>query len=293
MNLSSLLLIGTSTLALVACSSQAPYQLDQQQTGVVEFAPSVISTSEHFEINTVFNKTGDNVIFARCNDAFSHCTLMESQHEGGQWQAPKALPFSGDFLDADPYYSPDFQTLYFVSKRPIDGGIEASKSINLWRVSRQGESWGSPEYLKNLSSEEHDLYPSITSNGDLYFPSFRNNQRKMYVAKKTATGFDKPIALPTYMFGEGAAIGDSVVLPDGNSIIFSMRRGDSVGNGDLYISHKHNGKWSVAKTLGEKVNTVDHEFTPIVSPDGNYLFFTRIESGKGNLYQVSLPELLE
>jgi len=113
----------------------------------------------------------------------------------------------------------------------------------------------------------------------------------MYVAKATKNGFEAPQALPTAMFGKGAKIGDSVVLRNGKVIIFSMRRDDSLGKGDLYISYKKDGQWTLAKSLGNRVNTSDHEFTPIVSPDGKTLFFTRIEKGLGNLYGIKLSAL--
>ena len=44
------------------------YHNDEAAQRAVQFAPGSISTPERFEINTVFNEAGDNVIFARCND---------------------------------------------------------------------------------------------------------------------------------------------------------------------------------------------------------------------------------
>lgn len=279
-----------SLLSACISNQQAGYINPEAADKAIKFAPGVVTT-DAFEINAVFNQAGDNVLFARCTNDFKKCTMMESSYEKGTWQAPEALPFSGDYLEADPYYNEDSSWVYFVSKRTISEGGEPSESVNMWRTKKTKDGWQAPEYLPELSSEADDLYPSITSNGDLYFPSFRNNERKMYVAKKTKTGFEAPVGLPTEMFGEGGLIGDSVVLPDGNTIIFSMRRSDSVGKGDLYISTKINGEWTVARSLGDKVNTENHEFTPIVSPDGEYLFFTRVENGVGNIYQIALSAL--
>ncbi|GAA5213131.1 TolB family protein [Corallincola platygyrae] len=282
------LLVSGSTLA-----GPAPYHNAEASEKAVQFAPGIISTAEHFEINTVFNEAGDHLLFARCKDDFSSCTMMESFYKQGQWQTPVALPFSGGYLEADPYFNEDYSQVYFVSKRPTVAGGEISGSVNLWRValSADGE-WQEPKYLASLSSDGDDLYPSITDNGDLYFPSFRNNGRQMYVAKRVPSGFEEPKPLPAHIYGEDAKIGDSVVLRDGNTIIFSIsNRKDSLGRGDLYVSQKVDGKWTVAKSLGDKVNTPDHEFTPIVSPNGEYLFFTRIENGRGNLYQIKLSAL--
>ena len=292
LNKFNLALIAGTLISFNVSAGYAPYHSKAASKKAVEFAPGVLSTKTQFEINTVFNKAGDRVIISRCSDDFSKCTMMESEFKDNQWQQPKVLPFSGEYLDADPYYNEDFSQLYFISKRPIIEGGEETKSINLWRVAFKNGQWQQPEYLSDLSSDSEDLYPSITDNGDLYFPSFRNNQRHLYVAKKTAHGFSEPQPLPEHIYGENGQTGDAVVLRDGNTIIFSMKgRKDSKGKGDLYISKKINGDWTVARSLGDKVNSPDHEFTPIVSPNGEYLFFTRIENGRGNLYQIKLSAL--
>lgn len=281
-----------AVMAVGAKAEPVSYYSEAAQTEAVEFAPGVISTDEHFEINTVFNEDGSRVLFARCADDFSRCTMMMSRFENQHWQTPVALPFSGGYLEADPYFNEDYSQVYFVSKRPVESGGEPSPVVNLWRVPFENDQWGELEYLSSLSSEADDLYPSITEQGDLYFPSFRNQQRQMYVAKNNGKGFDAPIPLPAHIYGEGGKVGDSVVLKDGKTIIFSLSgRSDSLGRGDLYVSKKVDCKWTVAKSLGDKVNTEDHEFTPIVSPDGQYLFFTRIENGRGNLYQIKLTAL--
>ena len=278
-------------LAISGCkTAQAPYDNEAADTAAVFFAPEILS-KDKFEINALFNASGDELIYAQCKDDFSHCTLMASKFESGKWQPAEALPFSGDYLDADPYYSVDYQFMYYVSKRPLPGTKGETKNVNIWRVSRTNNGWGEPEYMALLNSPENDLYPTMTAKGDLYFPSFREGRREMYVAEAKGQGFSAPKPLPRHIYGDGAAIGDSVMLRDGKRIIFSMRRADSLGKGDLYVSDKVDGQWTVARHLGPLVNTEDHEFTPIVSDDGKYLFFTRIEDGKGNVYQISMKAL--
>lgn len=47
-------------------------------------------------------------------------------------------------------------------------------------------------------------------------------------------------------------------------------------------TRKHHG-WSKAETLPPSINTQQHELTPFVTSDGNWLFFSR----SGDLYWVS------
>lgn len=269
-------------------SSAAPYEQDLPMLQATEFAPGVVTT-DAFEINAVFNKSGDKVIFSRCDDEFSHCVMMESAYADDGWQTPVTLPFSGDYPDGDPYYSRDFSKLYYISKRPIDGLGKATESYNLWYAERHGKDWGEPVYLAAHSSDKHDLYPSLTDDGSLYYLSFKNDQRHLYHSQLVDGEHQAATPLPNHIYGENGNVGDSMVTPDGKMIIFSISgRADSRGRGDLYYSRLINGEWTVAKSLGDKVNTADHEFTPILSPDGKYLFFTRIEEGKGNVYQIDL-----
>jgi len=293
--LQKFIIVSVGFLSCVAITNAhaelAPYQTKKPQLNATEFVPGIIST-ESFEINTVLNKVGDEVIFSRCSDDFSHCTLMASKFESGSWQLPKTLPFSGDFSDADPFYNSDYSTLYYISKRPINEQGKPSKFYNLWRVSRDEDKWNEPEYLSLLSSDKHDLYPSLTNDDTLYFTSFRHDQQHLYFVKKEMGEYKTIQTMPNYIYGENARVGDSAVSKDGKTIFFSIsNRADSKGRGDLYFSQKVNGKWSVAKSLGDKINTGDHEFTPILSPDDKKLYFTRIENGKGNLYGIDLTAL--
>ncbi|HVW59441.1 MAG TPA: hypothetical protein VHC48_05385 [Puia sp.] len=43
---------------------------------------------------------------------------------------------------------------------------------------------------------------------------------------------------------------------------------------DIYISRRIGGKWTPSRNLGPKVNTAFRDYSPGISPDGRYLFFT-------------------
>ena len=48
------------------------------------------------------------------------------------------------------------------------------------------------------------------------------------------------------------------------------------GKGDLFVSYRRDeGGWGQPFSLGEGINTDQHEFCPMVTPDGKYLFFSR------------------
>lgn len=84
-------LVGFSSATVHA--DNPAYASEAALTKAVEFAPGIISTKAHFEINTVFNKAGDNVLFARCADDFTRCTMMQSEFKQGAWQPAKNYSF--------------------------------------------------------------------------------------------------------------------------------------------------------------------------------------------------------
>ena len=92
-------------------------------------------------------------------------------------------------------------------------------------------------------------------------------------------------------------------------------RSDSLGRGDLYVSYRRGEKWSVPQNLGKKINSNGTEYSPKISRDGKYFFwsstrgltdapmekrldttamlekFRSAGNGLGDIYQIDLSEL--
>jgi Tol biopolymer transport system component len=70
-------------------------------------------------------------------------------------------------------------------------------------------------------------------------------------------------------------------------IVNSSGRPDDLGNSDLYISFKkEDGSWTKLKNMGNKINSPETDYCPMLSPDGKYFFFTSKRSGNGDIYWV-------
>ncbi len=70
------------------------------------------------------------------------------------------------------------------------------------------------------------------------------------------------------------------ISPDGNKLYFisNMPVGqDSVGNEDIWVSEKINGKWDKPYNLGAPVNTKSKEYFPSVTHDGT-IYYTHYDS---------------
>jgi Tol biopolymer transport system component len=106
------------------------------------------------------------------------------------------------------------------------------------------------------------------------------------------------------------------IAPDGSFLIFMAGgRADGRGGFDLYISYNRNGAWTTPTNLGDQINSSSNEYSPTISPDGKYFFWTSTRgfadrplekrlnyqelmtrlrgpgNGLGDIYQISIDVL--
>ncbi len=85
-----------------------------------------------------------------------------------------------------------------------------------------------------------------------------------------------------------------IITTDMKTLYFTSRREGSTGGKknekgqyyeDVYFtSINNNGQWSVAKHIGGKINTIGHEATISISPDGKTILLYKDDKGDGNIY---------
>ncbi|MGH8372318.1 MAG: hypothetical protein ACRETO_06270, partial [Gammaproteobacteria bacterium] len=103
-----------------------------------------------------FTPDSNTVFFDRSSGP--HKTIMVSHKTNGHWSSPQVASFSGHWFDQDPVVAPDGSYLLFNSDRPIKVGDKPLRQnyfgnhtwapgSNIWKVKRDGESWGKPVWL--------------------------------------------------------------------------------------------------------------------------------------------------
>jgi Tol biopolymer transport system component len=140
-----------------------------------------------------------------------------------------------------------------------------------------------------VNSGANDYYPTLTTRGDLYFSSPREGGaggNDIYRSRLTegqlarAENLGSPINTEKWEF-------DPFIAPDESFVIFASNRAGSFGDSDLYISFRTPaGAWATPRNMGEPINSVGPEYTPMLSPDGKYLFFTSGRGGPDDIYWV-------
>ena len=244
------------------------------------FAPGQISTGD-FESHPAFTPDGRTLYFLKDNPAFTFWTIVVSNFRSGRWTTPEVAEFSGRFSDADPFITADGRKLFFISSRPPAGRSSADgpKDLDIWVVerAREGDKWGEPRRLPGpVNSAGNEWHPALAGDGTIYFGSDRaggRGQTDIYRCR-----------LVGGKYAEAENLGDAVntrfnefeplVAPDESFLIFMAARPGGVGQSDLWVSYNRAGRWTEAKNLGEPINTPASEYSPKISPDGRYFFYT-------------------
>ena len=276
----------SATLFIKAQESIKAFDTPPVGNEVKLLAEGFINT-DHYELNSVFSPDGKEFLFSRTVDT---TFIYISKFENGKWSKPEIAPFSGEYIDVDPNYSPDGNTILYCSFKPIDGKIP--EAIQLFVVDRKGDSWGKPYHINipGFDTKNRKLYPSLTENTKLNFhvtDTLDKIHKNIYVAD-----YKDGICLNVRKLGAHIsseyAEGDVFVDHQEKYLIFPSRRPGGFGSGDLYISFNKDGVWQEPINMGSTINKEPYEYCPVVSPDGKYFFFTR----RGQIYWTNFERLL-
>ncbi|HEX7771178.1 MAG TPA: hypothetical protein VF435_02080 [Pyrinomonadaceae bacterium] len=246
------------------------------------FGNGIISTAD-FDSHPAFTPDGKTLYFLRSSPTFNFWTIVVSRYEKNHWTTPEVLPISGQYRDADPFITTDGKKFYFISDRPKDAANTSaeSRSLDIWFMEKVGDGWGPPRNVgAPINSPGQEWYPTIAQDGTMYFGSDRaggKGRTDIYRSRLVDGKYTEPENL-------GEAINtqfeefEPYISPDQKYLIFMTQRPDGRGGSDLYISYQRNGVWTKATNLGDKINSSGAEYSPLVTPDGKYFFWSSTRS---------------
>lgn len=258
-------------------ASFSPY-VGQALPGVTpeRFAPGLVST-DAIELNGVFSSDLREFYFTRVVDGVD--TMQQITFADGSWRGPRELllfPNQARAEAADMVLSRDGQELFFLAGFPRAASAE-KQNYDIWRSRRRGDGWSEAELVPApISTPGYEYYPSFGPDGSLYINSNRDGAGAIYRAARLADGTFAPPVKAGHPFLP--LDGDLSFAPGGSFIVVSAQRprvGGSFRN-DLFISFRRaDGTYADFVKLDDTINTPAHEWCPMVTPDGKYLFFSR------------------
>jgi Tol biopolymer transport system component len=233
------------------------------------FLPGIVST-DTLDFNATFAAGGKTFYFSRSHNR--KYKIFETVYKDNTWQpATISQQFDTLYSNTDPFVAPD-GAIYFISNRPKDKS-DTTKDYDIYRMAKQGNSYGPLEFLADINSDSTEYYVSVSRAGNIYFSSYRDGNLDLYMGKKTGNGYAKPVNLGRTVnttFDEH----DPLIAPDESFLVFASDRTGSIGEADLYISHYLNGAWETPRPMGHHINTKKYEYCPSLTPDGKYFFYS-------------------
>jgi len=266
---------------------------------------------------------GNEVMFTAQSVMGNLSAIVISKKTNNSWSTPEVASFSGQFFDLEPFYSSDGLKVYFVSTRPLFNDTLEPKDFDIWFVERLSldSNWSEPKNMGSPINTKHgEFYPSIANNGNFYFnrdnPELKTKD-DIYVSEFKDDMYQIPKKLPVSINSEGYEY-NAFIAPDESYLIFgSYNRKDGFGSGDLYMSIKTDEGWTVARNLGDNINSDKMDYCPFVDTKTNTLYFTskrdntkvqqekrltteelitelnKADNGSSSLYKISIDELLK
>jgi outer membrane protein OmpA-like peptidoglycan-associated protein len=156
----------------------------------------------------------------------------------------------------------DLQDIYY--SKLVDN--RWTKSVNL----------GSP-----LNNEGPNAVFSVSPDGNTlllmntYTPEGRQKGMGLSISRRTSKGWSMPEDVKMRSFYNKSFYNEYFLSNDGKVILLAVRRDDSFGSRDLYVSFAEGqGIWSEPRNLGEKINTAGTELSPFLAADGKTLYFS-------------------
>ncbi len=284
-------LVFSMSLIFSHCSGQdnvpileGPY-LGQRPPGLTPevFAPGLVSTSELNERDVNFSSDGKEFYFTRWPTE-GDWNVMFMRQENGRWTEPQRASFSGKYHEAEAFFAPDENQMFFISNRPKKGKGNP-ETWEIWFVRREGKKWGTPQILG--PPFEGGFYTTFTKGGGMYYTAGNAENADLYLSKYADGRFGRPERLGNNVNTEKDEY-NSFIAPDESFLIFTSHGWEGhLGEGDLYISfRREDGAWTKARNMGSGVNSSALDYCPSVSPDGRYFFFSSRRSGNEDIYWV-------
>ena len=137
-----------------------------------------------------------------------------------------------------------------------------------------------------VNSDKDEFYPSLTKSGNLYFTRNNNDRRDdIFISEFKEGQFSTANLTGSSEFRRSDF--NAFIDPDEKLIIFSSyKRKDDLGRGDLYFALRKEGSWQPAVHFESGINSPTLDYSPFVSPDHKYFFFT----SKRQLIEFPFPE---
>ena len=237
----------------------------QAASGPVPWQPPPV-TSDRFESHPAFDPVTGDVYFVRSSPQFTGWKMLVSRCGAGERAAAEPATFSGEGVEADPFFTADGRRFLFISSRR-DPPAKTSEDLDIWMAERDADGrWGAPMRLPApVNSPAEEWFPRLDADGVLHFGSGRPG------------GFGETDIYRAVRAGDGWAVtnvGGSVSTADNDYEFEPARDGRFavlMSGGALYRLERNGEGWGERRRL--ETGASGFHVGPLLSPSGRTLMF--------------------
>lgn len=208
-----------------------------------------------------------------------------------------------------PIITADGKELYFTRinhPQNIKSKNDKYTKQDIWYSVKKGKTWATPQNIGSpLNNEQDNAATCISADGNtLYVLNEYRKDGRMNVglskSRRTINGWSFPEKIVIEDFqalkqeenvnGQAMqmAFVEFSISPDEKIIVMGLKRSQTYGNRDIYVSFKKlDGTYSRPRSLGPVINTADAEGSPFLAPDTKTLYFMskgHLGFGNGDIF---------
>ncbi len=244
------------------------------------FAPNVVSVQGRFEMGFTISPDWKSMAFGVAHESDPSATCIYLMNfNNGKWSSPDKTFLPDNINTFFPMFDPTGKEFYFVKS------IE-NLETDIWVASRLKNAITNPRPLNSIiNSESREAGHGKSKSGSFYFTSNRDDKHQccgdIFLSEFDEAGYLS--ANRVEALNSGADEESLFLSPDEDFIIIQSWQQAYHSKHDLYISYKSkNDLWTKPERLDTVINGKEIEQRPFVSPDNEYLFFSRMRVVREN-----------
>ncbi len=244
------------------------------------FGADIVSVAGRFELGLTISSDGSSIAFgvAEPDKPEQTCIYLMYSAEG-KWTSPDKSFLPGNMNTYFPMFGPHGDRLFFARST-------AESDTEIWVADYRDQKALAPIPLApGINSPYREAGHGNAKDSSFYFTSNRDQQNPccgdIYAGRLQTEG-EASVRKVSEL--SSAADEESLFLsPDGDYIIIQAWKDEFKTKHDLYVSYrKKDRSWSLPQRLNEQINSPEIEQRPFVSPDNDYLFFSRMSVSREN-----------
>lgn len=213
--------------------------------------------------------------------------LLEGYRQALQLkQAPINVTFTNlgeninsEYPDYSPFVSENEEVLVYTSRRKEGKGVKEFDGYypsDIYIATFDGIRFTMGKNAGSLNTAADEECVGIYDDGSkifVYIDNFMTGERgNIYEAQKKGSSYGKKKKIEEGVNSDDMEASASIAS-DGNTMFFASNRKGGKGGLDIYMTRKlPNGKWAEPQNI-EVLNTTGYEDYPVLSPDGQTLYF--------------------